>query len=266
MNFGQSYNKYEQIDEFQLSKELYYSHKHGCGAKYRVFRREANQPLQKKTYIKISAFEDLEYHKKICRLERELWHQYEVPQTPTSLGHFYTPNLFDHVFANYDTYVKYRGSLLKQSEDAVMQPVPLYQRATVNKNIQDKPWMVLDGRVYGGIDMNPMLVTDPFQMLDNEGDASKCEKFPLPIYRKGENPRSFEAMWDMNDGLSVYVGMEVELNKPHQSVEGHPTITNKVTKKSQEIVVDCAFCSDFGSLSGWALQHGQKGDMPINRR
>ena len=50
--------------------------------------------------------------------------------------------------------------------------------------------------------------------------------------------------------------MEVEVNKPHQSAEGCPTITNTVTKKSQEIVVDCTFCSDFGSLSGWALQHG----------
>ena len=150
--------------------------------------------------------------------------------TPTSATAFYTPNLFDCLFQTHADFLDARYELLGKSEDCMLAPVPLYSVESVNKQVMAKKWLVLDGRVYGGVNQATLMVKRSWQDVIDDVPEADCTPYPLPLYEKSRHPKSFTAMWDLNDGLNVYVGMEVVLVKKHQEVEGKDPITNKVTK------------------------------------
>ena len=53
-------------------------------------------------------------------LDRELWHEYEVPLTPLNVTGFYAPNLFDHLFENHKDFMNQREQILNTSKDCMI--------------------------------------------------------------------------------------------------------------------------------------------------
>ena len=228
MCFSKHFNKYEQIDMFESAGKVVKTVPSSDPKKpirLRIFKKDFALPLQKKTWITTEVYENRGFS-----LDRELWHEFEVPMTPTSAIAFYTPNLFDCLFQTHKDFLVARAELLGKSQDCMLAPVPLYSVESVNKQVMAKKWLVLDGRVYGGINQNTLMVKRSWQDVIDDVSEADCTPYPLPLYEKSKHPKSFTAMWDLNDGLNVYVGMEVVLVKKHQEVEGKDPITNKVTK------------------------------------
>ena len=181
-------------------------------------------------------------------LDRELWHEYEVPLAPLHVKDFYHPNLFDHVFKTHAAFVAALEKLLGKNKDRMLCPYPLYASRDSNEKFLSRRVLVLDGRIYGGIPESVMMVKQSWQdALDGIPEADS-EPYILPMYPKCNEPRQFMAMWDQNDGLSAHVGMEVVLSKKYQVVEGHPPIINKVTNFFGKTQTNMLCCSDSGSL------------------
>ena len=246
MSFAKVQRTYEQLDEFALATEVNAMVEgpiEGKPVLVAIFKKDFAIRLRKRTWIKIDAYDKLEFS-----LNREVWHQYEVPMTP-ALNDFYEPNLFDFVFKDHADFTAVQVDLLKDNKDCMLCPVPLYESETMNTSFKNRRMLVLDGRVYGGVSAKPVMVKRSWQDALEGTPESECEAYALPIYRKCDVPRSFLGVWDLNDGLSVYVGMEVVLSKKFQEVEGLATITNKVTnvflKKTQ---TNMLYRSDSGSL------------------
>ena len=227
MIFGIRFRTYEQIDEFQPAGQVVAEAKTADEDRmnrFRIFKKDFQLPLQKRTWIHIHVFNNRKFS-----IDRELWHEYEVPLTPLNVTGFYAPNLFDHLFENHKDFMNQREQILNTSKDCMICPVPLYTDEDTNKNVMSGQWLVLDGRMYGGIQRDTLMVTRNYQDVINDTPEAECTPYPLPIYEKSEFPKSFVAMWDLNDGLDVHVGMEVVLTRKHQEVEGEEPITNKVT-------------------------------------
>ena len=246
MSFAKVQRTYEQLDEFALATEVNAMVEgpfEGKPVLVAIFKKDFAIRLRKRTWIKVDAYDKMEFS-----LNREVWHQYEVPTTP-ALNDFYEPNLFDFVFKDHADFTAVQVDLLKDNKDCMLCPVPLYESETMNTSFKNRRMLVLDGRVYGGVSSKPVMVKRSWQDALEGTPESECEAYALPIYRNCDVPRSFLGVWDLNDGLSVYVGMEVVLSKKFQEVEGLATITNKVTnvflKKTQ---TNMLYRSDSGSL------------------
>ena len=164
------------------------------------------------------------------------------------LGDFYAPNLFDFVFKDHADFTAVQVDLLKDNKDCMLCPVPLYESETMNTSFKNRRMLVLDGRVYGGVSAKPVMVKQSWQDALEGTPENECEAYPLPIYQKCQTPTSFLGMWDLNDGLSVYVGMEVVLSKKFQEVPDQEIITNKVTYVLKKTQTNMLYRSDSGSL------------------
>ena len=243
--FGKHFNNYEQIDEFERvgKVNVEVAAADGSPMLLRIFKKDFSLPLQKRSWINAQLFKTRQFSQ-----DRELWHEFEVPMTPTSFTSFYEPNLFDHEFTNYAEFMETRENLLGRSKDCMLTPVPLYTSEQANKTFESRRCLVLDGRVYGGITGETLMVKRNWQDAVDDIPESECTPYPFPIYEKSQFPRSFMAMWDLNDGLTVYVGMTVVLVKKHQEVAGDEPITNKVTNFVAKTQSNILYCSDFGSL------------------
>ena len=145
MSFAKVQRTYEQLDEFALATEVNamvegpIEGKRVCLA---IFKKDFAIRLRKRTWIKIDAYDKLEFS-----LNREVWHQYEVPTTP-ALNDFYEPNLFDFVFKDHADFTAVQVDLLKDNKDCMLCPVPLYQSEEANKSFMNRRVLVLEGRSF----------------------------------------------------------------------------------------------------------------------
>ena len=79
MIFGIRFKSYEQIDEFQPAGQVVAEAKTSDPDRpnrFRIFKKDFQLPLQKRTWIQINVFNNRKFS-----LDRELWHEYEVPLT-----------------------------------------------------------------------------------------------------------------------------------------------------------------------------------------
>ena len=221
LSVHKSYTNIIQTEEFGPAGAVNYEK---VGAKRSGHVSITKKPVENKL-TKIVKFNTEKKVTKDMGKERELWYQFEVPRELGPNGLYFPENLYDCWFPNYTEYALLRQKLLKSSNGAFFTPTALYVKEENNAAMRMSPWLVRDGRIFGGVEPKPRMVTDPF---DEHVNGNKATKMVLPLYKKA-NPHLVSAIWDMSDGTSVHVGMEVEIQKNLQS---HPdsehTVTNKV--------------------------------------